>query len=54
MMQTSVCSGWIAHGECHREHTAGGAQRGGIAQENLRDVFESLAPLGVDRVAVAP
>jgi hypothetical protein len=54
MTQISVCSSWIAHGQCHREYTAGGAQRGGIAQENLRDVFESLAPLGVDRFAVAP
>ena len=34
------------HGQCHREYTAGGAQHGGIAQENLRDVFESLALFG--------
>jgi hypothetical protein len=34
------------HGKCHREYTAGGAQHGGIAQGNLRDVFESLASFG--------
>ena len=34
------------HGKCHREYTAGGEKHGGIAQENLRDVFEMLAQFG--------
>jgi len=38
--------GYMRHGKCHREYTAGGAQHGGIAQENLRDVFELLASFG--------
>jgi len=38
--------GAARHGQCHREYTAGGAQHGGIAQENLRDVFEQLALFG--------
>ena len=32
----------MRHGKCHREYTAGGAQHGGIAQGNLRDVFEKV------------
>jgi hypothetical protein len=46
VVQASVCAGWIAHGKCHRKCTAGDAQHGGIAQENLRDVFESLVSFG--------
>ena len=38
--------GYMRHGKCHRDYTAGGAQHGGIAQGNLRDVFESLASFG--------
>jgi len=38
--------GYMRHGKCHREYTAGGAQHGGITQGNLRDVFESLASFG--------
>src|SRR5712692_9539594 len=44
--QASACAVRSVHGKCHREYTAGGAQHGGIAQENLRDVFESLASFG--------
>ena len=46
MVQASAGAGWIVHGKCHREYTAGGAQHGGIAQENLRDVFEWLVSFG--------
>ena len=35
-----------ADGKCHREYTAGREKHGGIAQENLRDVFEMLAQFG--------
>jgi len=31
---------------CHREYTAGWEKHGGILQENLKDVFETLAQLG--------
>jgi hypothetical protein len=34
------------YGKCHREYTAGWEKHGGIAQENLRDVFETLAQFG--------
>ncbi len=44
--QASAGAVRIAHGKCHRKCTAGDAQHGGIAQENLRDVFESLASFG--------
>ena len=36
----------LSYGKCHREQTAGGAQHGGIAQGNLRDVFEMHASFG--------
>jgi len=36
--QAEACA--TVHGKCHREYTAGGARHGGIAQGNLRDVFE--------------
>jgi hypothetical protein len=52
--QASACTVCIAHGKCHRKCTAGDAQHGGIAQVNLRDVFESLASFGADRFAVTP
>jgi hypothetical protein len=44
VVQTSVCA--TVHGKCHREYTAGREKHGGIAQENLRDVFETLAQFG--------
>jgi hypothetical protein len=42
----SARAGRFAHGKCHRKCTAGGTQHGGIAQENLRDVFEQLVSFG--------
>jgi hypothetical protein len=42
--QPKACA--TVHGKCHREYTAGGVQHGGIAQENLRDVFATLAQFG--------
>jgi hypothetical protein len=36
----------LSYGKCHREHTACREKHGGIAQENLRDVFEMLAQFG--------
>jgi hypothetical protein len=44
--RASGCADWFAHGKCHRKCTAGGTEHGGIAQENLRDVFEPLASFG--------
>jgi hypothetical protein len=52
--QTSVCAAkeeyrlacTTVHGKCHREYTAGREKHGGITQENLRDVFETLAQFG--------
>jgi hypothetical protein len=46
LAQASACVGRFAHGKCHRKCTAGGTQHGGIAQENLRDVFEQLVSSG--------
>ena len=42
--QAKACA--TVHGKCHREYTAGREKHGGIAQENLRDVFEMLAQFG--------
>ena len=42
--QAKACA--TVHGKCHREYTAGWEKHGGIAQENLRDVFETLAQFG--------
>jgi len=42
--QAEACA--TVHGKCHREYTAGWEKHGGIAQENLRDVFETLAQFG--------
>jgi len=42
----STRRGAVSYGKCHREYTAGWEKHGGIAQENLRDVFEMLAQFG--------
>ena len=44
--QASARAGRFVHGKCHRKCTAGGTQHGGIAQVNLRDVFEQLVSFG--------
>jgi len=42
--QAKACA--TVHGKCHRKYTAGREKHGGIPQENLRDVDETLAQFG--------